>query len=140
MLRNRSVWIQPIAPVVVRTYTRFMPTTEPIKIAQRAVELASDMQATNIILLDIREMASFADYFVVLSADNIRLINALVSDLILQLKREGILLGHKEGTSESGWILLDYGNVLIHIFSPEERVYYRLEELWNEAIPLLQVQ
>lgn len=117
-----------------------MPTTEPIKIAQRAVELASDMQATNIILLDIREMASFADYFVVLSADNMRLINALVGDIILQLKKEGILLGHKEGTSESGWILLDYGNVIIHIFSPEEREYYRLEELWNEAIPLLQVQ
>ena len=117
-----------------------MRNTDPIQIAQRAVELASDMQATNIISLDIKEIASFADYFVVLSADNMRLINALVSDIILQLKKEGILLGHKEGTSESGWILLDYGNVLIHIFSPEEREYYHLEELWNEAIPLLQVQ
>jgi len=117
-----------------------MPNTDPIKIAQRAVEIASDMQATNIILLDIKNMASFTDYFVMLSADSIRLINALVSDIILQLKKEGIHIDHKEGTSESGWVLLDYGNVLIHIFSPEEREYYRLEELWNEAIPLLQVQ
>ena len=117
-----------------------MPNNEPIKIAQRAVEIASDMQATNIMLLDIRELASFADYFVVLSADSIRLIDALVNDITLQLKKEDIHIGHKEGTSGSGWVLLDYGNVLIHVFSLVEREYYRLEELWNEAIPLLQVQ
>ena len=117
-----------------------MPNTDPISIAQRAVEIASDMQATNIVLLDIKDIASFADYFVVLSADSMRQINALVEDINLQLKKEGISIGHKEGTSESGWVLLDYGNVLIHVFSPAEREYYRLEELWNEAIPLVQVQ
>jgi len=117
-----------------------MPNNDPINIAQRAVEIASDMQATNIVLLDIKDIASFADYFVVLSADNMRQINALVDDINLQLKKEGINIGHKEGTPESGWVLLDYGNVLIHIFSPVEREYYRLEELWNEATPLVQVQ
>ena len=117
-----------------------MSNTDPINIAQRAVEIASDMQATNIVLLDIKDIASFADYFVVLSADNMRQINALVDDINLQLKKEGIHIGHKEGTPESGWVLLDYGNVLIHIFSPVEREYYRLEELWNEATPLVQVQ
>ena len=129
-----------IALTLVRPYTRFMPHTDPIKIAQRVVEISSDLQATNIILLDITDLASFADYFVVLTADSMRLINALVSDIVLQLKNEDIHIGHKEGTSESGWVLLDYGNVLIHVCSPEEREYYRLEELWNEAIPLLQVQ
>ena len=117
-----------------------MPDTEPLQIAQRAVEIASDMQATDIILLDIQGVASFADYFVLLSADNMRQINALVDDIALQLKNEGIHIGHKEGTSESGWVLLDYGDVIIHVFSPEEREYYRLEELWREAIPLVQVQ
>ena len=129
-----------IAPSLIQTYTSFMPNNDPINIAQRAVEVASDMQATNIVLLDIKDIASFADYFVVLSADNMRQINALVDDINLQLKKEGINIGHKEGTPESGWVLLDYGNVLIHIFSPVEREYYRLEELWNEAIPLVQVQ
>ena len=129
-----------IAPSLIQTYTSFMPNNDPINIAQRAVEIASDMQATNIVLLDIKDIASFADYFVVLSADNMRQINALVDDINLQLKKEGINIGHKEGTPESGWVLLDYGNVLIHIFSPVEREYYRLEELWNEATPLVQVQ
>ncbi|SVD96873.1 uncharacterized protein METZ01_LOCUS449727, partial [marine metagenome] len=79
-----------IGPLPIQTYTSFMPNTEPIKIAQRAVEIASDMQASNIVLLDIKNIASFADYFVVLSADSMRQINALVDDINLQLKQEGI--------------------------------------------------
>jgi ribosome-associated protein len=117
-----------------------MPISESLKIAQRAVEIASDKQASDIILLDIQSIASFADYFVLLSADNMRLINSLVEDIALQLKLEGVNIMHKEGTVESGWVLLDYGDVLIHVFSPEERDYYRLEELWKEATPLVQVQ
>jgi ribosome-associated protein len=117
-----------------------MPNIEPLEIAQRAVEIASDKQATDIILLDIQGVATFADYFVLLSADSMRQINALVDDIALHLKMEDIHIGHKEGTAEGGWVLLDYGDVLIHVFSPEEREYYRLEELWREAIPLVQVQ
>ena len=117
-----------------------MRNIEPLKIAQRAVEIASDKQASDIILLDIQSVATFADYFVLLSADSMRQINALVEDIALQLKTEGVNIGHKEGTPDGGWVLLDYGDVLIHIFSPEEREYYRLEELWKEAIPLVQVQ
>ena len=117
-----------------------MPNIEPLKIAQRAVEIASEKQATNILLLDIQNVATFADYFVLLSADSMRQINALVENIALQLKTEGIHIGHKEGTAEGGWVLLDYGDVLIHVFSPEEREYYQLEELWKEAILLVQVQ
>jgi ribosome-associated protein len=117
-----------------------MPNIEPLEIAQRAVEIASDKQATDIILLDIQGVATFADYFVLLSADSMRQINALVDDIALQLKTENIHIGHKEGTAEGGWVLLDYGDVLIHVFSPEEREYYRLEELWRDAVPLVQVQ
>ena len=112
----------------------------PLRIAQRAVEIASDKQAANIILLDIRGVTEFADYFVLLSADNARQINALVEDITLELKSEGVLLGHREGTVQSGWVLLDYGGVLVHVFSPEEREYYRLEELWRDAVPLVHVQ
>ncbi len=123
-----------------QSYTSNMPNIEPLEIAQRAVEIASDKQATDIILLDIQGVATFADYFVLLSADSMRQINALVDDIALQLKTENIHIGHKEGTAEGGWVLLDYGDVLIHVFSPEEREYYRLEELWRDAVPLVQVQ
>ena len=117
-----------------------MVNAEPLHIAQRAVEIASDKQASNIVLLDIRELADFADYFVLLSADNTRQINALIEDITLAIKGEGIPVNHREGTVQSGWVLLDYGDVLIHVFSSDEREYYRLEQLWREAVPLLHVQ
>ncbi len=117
-----------------------MANAEPLQIAQRAVELASDKQASNIILLDIRGLADFADYFVLLSADNTRQINALIEDITLALKTEGITVNHREGAVQSGWVLLDYGDVLIHVFSPEQRDHYRLEDLWREAVPLVHVQ
>lgn len=117
-----------------------MVNAEPLTIAQRAVEIASDKLAANIVLLDIRDVADFADYFVLLSADSSRQINALIEDITMELKREGIAVGHREGTVQSGWVLLDYGDVLIHVFSPEEREYYRLEELWRGAVPLVHVQ
>ena len=117
-----------------------MENAGPLKLAQRAVEIASDKQASNIVLLDIRGIADFADYFVLLSGDNTRQINALIEDITVELKREGMPVTHREGTVQSGWVLLDYGDVLIHVFSPEERQYYRLEELWRDAVPLLHVQ
>lgn len=112
----------------------------PLHIAQRAVEIASDLQASNIVLLDIRKIADFADYFVLLSADSARQINALIEAITITLKSEGTPVSHREGTVQSGWVLLDYGDVLIHLFSPEERQHYRLEELWREAVPLVHVQ
>ena len=117
-----------------------MANQDPLHVAQRAVEIASDKLASNVVLLDIRGIADFADYFVLLSADSARQINALVEDITLALKREGMPVNHREGTAQSGWVLLDYGDVLIHVFSPEEREYYRLEELWRGAVPLVHVQ
>lgn len=117
-----------------------MESAGPLKLARRAVEIASDKQASNIVLLDIRGIADFADYFVLLSGDNTRQINALIEDITVELKREGTPVTHREGTVQSGWVLLDYGDVLIHVFSPEEREYYRLEELWRDAVPLVHVQ
>ena len=126
--------------VVKHTIMPVMANAEPLRIAQRAVEIASDKQASNIVLLDIREIADFADYFVLLSADSARQINALIEDITVSLKSEGIPVNHREGAVQSGWVLLDYGDVLIHVFSPEEREYYRLEQLWREAVPLVHVQ
>ena len=91
-------------------------------------------------LLDLRERCSFADFFVICSGDSSRQLRSIGDDIEKSLKQEGTLPHHREGSIESGWFLLDYGDVIIHIFSTEERDYYSLEELWNDAKVLLRVQ
>jgi ribosome-associated protein len=104
------------------------------------VEVASDKQASNIVLLDVRDLCSFADYFVICTGDSQRQVRAILEDIELTLKKEGVLPHHHEGALDSGWILLDYGDVIVHIFSLEERDYYNLDGLWDKAIAVLRIQ
>jgi ribosome-associated protein len=91
--------------------------------------------------LDIRPVSVVADYFVICSGSSERQLEAVTRDITEALKREAQLAPlHKEGDSRSGWVLLDYGDVVVHIFSPAEREYYRLEELWGAALPLVRIQ
>ena len=91
-------------------------------------------------MLDTRQICSFADYFVICSGDSDRQIDAIREEIRKVLKQDGILLHHIEGTSDSGWILIDAGGVIIHIFSPQQRDYYRLDDLWSNAIPVIRIQ
>ena len=91
-------------------------------------------------LLDIRAVASFADYFVIATAENPRQMRALVGTLTRDLRSEGVRAAHQEGEADSGWVLLDYGETIVHLFSPELRKYYALEELWQEATPVVRIQ
>lgn len=91
-------------------------------------------------MLDTRQICSFADYFVVCSGDSDRQIDAIREEIRKVLKEEGVLLHHIEGTSDSGWILIDAGGVIIHIFSPRQRDYYRLDDLWGEAPLVIRIQ
>jgi ribosome-associated protein len=104
------------------------------------VEAASDKQARDIVLLDVRAMCSFADYFVICAADAERQIRAVYDEIEQNLKREGVSPHHHEGTIDSGWLLLDYGDVIVHIFGASEREYYRLDELWHRAETVLRIQ
>jgi ribosome-associated protein len=113
---------------------------DSIEIARRAIEAASDKQAENLVLLDTRNICSFADYFVIGNGDSERQIDAIVNEISVQLKKEGVMPYHIEGTPDSGWVLIDLGSVIIHIFSPAERDYYNLDELWGEAIPAVRIQ
>jgi len=90
-------------------------------------------------LLDISRVASFADYFVIATADNPRQARALVETLDKELRDEGVRSGHREGAAESGWVLIDYGSVIVHLFSPELREVYALEELWRAATPVVRM-
>ena len=106
---------------------------EAIEIAKRIVEAAADKQASDIVLLDMREICSFTDYIVILSGESDRQIDAIRQAIGDTLKGEAIALHHYEGTADSGWLLLDVGDVVVHIFSPFERNYYQLDKLWENA-------
>ncbi len=104
------------------------------------MEAASNKQAADIVLLDARGICSFADFFVICSGDSGRQIQAIYDEVGHSLKKEGVLPHHHEGTVDSGWLLLDFGSVIVHIFAPFEREYYQLNKLWSQAIPIVRIQ
>jgi ribosome-associated protein len=110
-------------------------------LARQIVDLASEKQASDIVLLDLRKVSLLADYFVVCSGNSERQINALLDDLVERVREAAHRRPlRREGTASSGWVLIDYGDVVVHIFAPTERDYYRLEELWSDATPIVRVQ
>ena len=113
---------------------------EGIEVARKAVEAASNKQAADIVLLDAHEVCSFADYFVICSGESDRQIQAICDEVGHILKKDGILPHHYEGTVDSGWLLLDYGDVIVHIFAPFEREYYQLDKMWSRAISIVRIQ
>lgn len=113
---------------------------EAIEIARLAVEIASDKQADNIVMLDTKETCSFADYFVICSGDSSRQVEAIWREICEVLKRGSIIPYHVEGTADSGWVLVDLGEVIVHIFTSPLRDYYQLDSLWSQAIPIIRLQ
>ena len=113
---------------------------ESVEYARKAVDVASEMQAADILLLDISEVSGFADYFVIMSSDNRRQLEALADNLGQELKRAGAALHHREGTADSGWVLLDFGDVVLHVFGLEARDFYRMDELWSSARTVVRIQ
>jgi ribosome-associated protein len=113
---------------------------EGIDLARKIVEVASDKMAADIELLDVREICSFASYFVICTGESERQIKAISDDIELALKKEDVLPHHREGTLDSGWLLFDFGDVIVHIFAPYEREFYKLTELWSQAVPVVRIQ
>lgn len=108
--------------------------------ARRAVELASDKQAEEVVLLDVRQACSFTDYIVVCSGDSDRQVDAIHREMLNSLKKESAIPYHSEGDADSGWILLDYAGVVVHIFSKDLRGFYSLENVYEKAVRLLTIQ
>jgi ribosome-associated protein len=116
-------------------------TLDPQALARRIVELASDKQASDIVLLDIRAMSAVADYFVVCTAMSERQMGAIVRDTVEALREDpGVRPLRVEGQATSGWVLVDYGDVVVHVFGAEQRAFYQLEELWSAGVPLVRMQ
>ena len=109
------------------------------EVARTVVDLASEKLAEDIVMLDLRQVAYFADYFIIMSAESSRQIEALEEDITKYLKDANVSRFHREGTPSSGWVLLDFSDVVIHIFGPEEREFYNLERLWSRAPQVVRV-
>ena len=101
-----------------------------------AVRAAEEKQAKDIRVLDLHDVTSFADYFVVCSGANSRQVQAISDEIGSRLKKLNEYPNSIEGYKNAEWVLMDYGDYLIHIFSEKARVYYDLERLWRDAKPL----
>jgi ribosome-associated protein len=111
-----------------------------LEIARTVVNALEEKKGEDILLLDIREIALFAEYFVICSATSDRMLQALADVAQEQVKKDYGLIGRVEGSSNYGWVLVDFGDVILHLFSPQRRDYYRLEELWGRGKILLHLQ
>jgi ribosome-associated protein len=116
---------------------------EPLALGREIVQLASDKGAADILLMDLRKMSIIADCFVICSGDNERQIRAIsrgIQDGVAEKYGLDIINRTGADAEQGGWVLLDYGSVIVHIFSPQMRDFYRLERLWSDAATLLRMQ
>jgi len=104
------------------------------ELARLVAEYADDKKARDIVELDLREVLGYTDYFVICSGASERQVKAIHDGIHLGMKdAHGLLPRRVEGLGESRWVLMDYLDVVVHVFTPETRAFYRLEQLWGEA-------
>jgi ribosome-associated protein len=108
--------------------------TRSEELAARIARIASDRKAIDVRVIDLRGIVSYTDFFVICSGNTERQTKAIHDAIHIELKREeGLLPRRAEGLREARWILLDYLDCVVHIFTPDARAYYRLDQLWGEA-------
>ena len=101
--------------------------------SQAVCKAASDKKARDIVVMDMRDLSPSTDYFVVCSANTATQVRAIADSIEEQLQEAGVDFFHKEGYREGEWILMDYFDVVIHIFQKEKRAFFRLDELWSDG-------
>jgi ribosome-associated protein len=117
-----------------------VPERSSLDLARRIVELAEDKKAADIVLLDLADLTTLADYFVIASGGSDRQLDAIADGIVSGLRDEKVRPFGREGTAASHWVLVDYGSVIVHVFTPPERDFYQLERHWSEAKTVLRVQ
>ena len=109
-------------------------TLSPERLATSAAAYAADKKASDIVVLDLREVAGYTDFFVIVSGTSDRQAKAIHDGIHQGLKKhDGLLPRRVEGLGEARWILMDYLDVVVHIFTPDARDFYRLESLWGDV-------
>lgn len=111
-----------------------------MELAHTIVNSLEDKKGEDILLLDIKDVASFTDYFVLCTGTSDRMLNALAEAAVESARVQHHKKGRKQGEPREGWMVVDYGDVVVHLFSPDQRKYYDLEELWSDGKVLLRVQ
>lgn len=113
----------------------------PTNLAHKIVDLAEEKQAVDITLLDLRQVSMLADYFVICTSESSRQTAAILDSMAIELKKDGLLPLHPaEGEPGAGWTLLDYADVVVHVFDAPTRSFYNLEQLWKDAQVVLKIQ
>jgi ribosome-associated protein len=106
----------------------------PLEQARRVAALAQDKLARDVVILDMRPVCTYTDFFVVCTGQNPRQAKAIFDEVRERMKRDERLIPRSvEGEREATWIIVDYLDIVVHVFTPEARGYYRLEELWGDV-------
>ncbi|MDR3072863.1 MAG: ribosome silencing factor [Clostridiales Family XIII bacterium] len=106
---------------------------ETLTSAKAIANSIADKKGRDIVMIDIREKSSFADYFVNATATNIRMLDTLQNEIEKTGKENGVELRHAEGKAASGWILLDFGDIIVNLFLEEQRSTYNIEKIWSDG-------
>ncbi|HSS19963.1 MAG TPA: ribosome silencing factor [Pyrinomonadaceae bacterium] len=134
MKQQPSVKEQSLKPAVAKQLTK--AAVVEAQLDDRiwlALDAASEKKALNSVVLDLRDIASFTDYFVITSGTNERQVQAISDEVVDKLKKAGTPVNRVEGYKSAEWILLDYGDFVMHIFAEKSRAFYDLERLWRES-------
>jgi ribosome-associated protein len=113
---------------------------EPQAFARDLAHVISDAHGSDILVLDIAPLTTLADYFLIATADNERMLRAIVRTVDEFATQHDVAVRRQEGAPDSGWVLLDFGDVIAHIFGKREREFYQLDRLWADAPRLLVIQ
>ena len=114
---------------------------EPIELARKIVDILTDAKGEDVLLLDVHDVTVATDYFILCNGASERQLGALRSNVREDVKQENDILPLRiEGTPSSGWILMDYGSVVVHLFIPELRAFYDLEDLWRDGRVVVRIQ
>jgi ribosome-associated protein len=111
----------------------------PFEIARTIVNALEEKKGENILLIDIHEIASFADYFVICTGTSDRMLDSLSKEVNENVNKSFDLKASIEGLPRDGWLVMDYRDVVVHLFSPDQREYYHLEQLWEKGKTLLKL-
>jgi ribosome-associated protein len=114
-------------------------TLNTLELAHTIVNTLEDKKGEDIVLIDLQGVAVFTDYFVIATGTSDRMLNSLADAAREAVKKTYQLNGREEGQASDGWLVVDFGDVVLHLFAPEEREYYQLEELWETGKILLRL-
>jgi len=111
-----------------------------LDIAHTIINSLEEKKGEEILLLDIQKISTFTNYFIICTGTSNRMLDALADAVIIGVNEKHQIKGRIEGNPDCGWMIVDFGLILVHLFSPDQRNYYKLEDLWHEGKIILHVQ